>query len=79
VRQEPFDRGDDPEREELVRLAERPIRNLGLSVPTLCFELRREALRRNALRTAPLAGLKAWEMERILKEREIEKDRKRCT
>ena len=26
---EPFDRGDDPEREELVRLAERAIRDLG--------------------------------------------------
>ena len=29
MRREPFDRGDDPEREELVRLAERAIRDLG--------------------------------------------------
>jgi len=44
VRQEPFDRDDDPEREELVRLAERATRDLGLSVPKLCFELRCEVL-----------------------------------
>ena len=72
MRQEPFDRGDDPEREDLVRRAERAIRDLGLSVPTLCFELRREVLRRKALKTAVLAGLHSWEMERILKERERE-------
>jgi hypothetical protein len=78
VRQEPFDRDDDPEREELVRLAEQAIRDLGLSVLRLCFELRLEVLRRKAIRTAALAGLQSWEMERILKEREKVKDRKRC-
>jgi hypothetical protein len=78
MRQEPFDRGDDPEREDLVRLAERAIRDLGISVPKLCFELRREVLRRKSLRTAALAGLPTQEMERILKEREEEKGRKRC-
>jgi hypothetical protein len=78
VRREPFDRGDDPGCEELVRLTERAIRNLGISVPKLCFELRREVLRRNALRSAALAGLQPQEMERILKEREIEKGLKRC-
>jgi hypothetical protein len=50
----------------------------GISVPKLCFELRREVLRRNALRTAALTGLQSWEMERILKEREKERDRKGC-
>jgi hypothetical protein len=75
VRQEPFDRGDDPEREELVRLAEQATRDLGISVPKLCFELRGEVLRRKALRTAALADLKAREMERILMEQENEKDR----
>jgi hypothetical protein len=79
VRQEPFDRGDDPEREELVRLAERTTRDLGLSVPKLCFELRREVLRRNALRTAELAGIPTQEMERIQKKRDNEQDRKQCT
>jgi hypothetical protein len=78
VRQESFDRGDDPEREELVRLAERAIRDLGLSVPKLCFELRREVLRRKALRSTALAGLQPQEMERRLKERDREKGRKRC-
>jgi predicted HTH domain antitoxin len=78
VRQEPFDCDDDPEREELVRLAERATRDLGLSVPKLCFELRRVVLRRKARRTAELAGLPTQEMERILKEREIEKGLKRC-
>jgi hypothetical protein len=29
VRQESFDRGNDPEREDLVRLAERTTRDLG--------------------------------------------------
>ena len=56
VRQEPFDRSDDPERDHLVRLAERATRDLGLSVPKLCFELRREVMRRKALRTAARAG-----------------------
>jgi hypothetical protein len=79
VRQELFDRGDDPEREDLVRLAEQTTRDLGLSVSKLCFELRREVLRRKALRIAALAGLQPREMERILKEREKEKGRKRCT
>jgi hypothetical protein len=51
----------------------------GISVPKLSFELRREALRRKALRSAVLAGLQPQEMERILKEREKEKGRKRCT
>jgi hypothetical protein len=78
VRQEPFDCGDDPEREELVRLAERAFRALGLSVPKLCFELRREVLRRKALRTASLAGLPTQELERIVNEREKEKGHKRC-
>jgi hypothetical protein len=78
MRQEPFDRGDDPEREDLVRRAERAIRDLGLSVPKLCFELRREVLRRKALRTASLAGLPTQELERILNEREKEKGHKRC-
>jgi hypothetical protein len=78
VRQERFDRGDDPEREELLRLAEQAIRDLGLSVPKLCFELRREVLRRKSLRTAELAGLPTQEMERIQKKREKEKGRKRC-
>ncbi len=49
MRREPLDRGDDPEREELVRLTERAIRDLGISVPKLCFELRREVMRRKAL------------------------------
>jgi hypothetical protein len=47
--------------------------------PKLRFELRREVLRRKALRTAALAGLQPQEMEQILKEREKEKGRKRCT
>jgi hypothetical protein len=76
VRQESFDCSD--EREDLVRRAERAIRDLGLSVPKLCFELRREVLRRKALRSAALAGLQPREMERILKEREKEKGHKRC-
>ena len=59
MRQERFDRGDDPGHEELVRLAERATRDLGLSVPKLCFELRREVMRRKALRTAALAGLQS--------------------
>jgi len=62
-----------------VRLAERASRDLGISVPKLCFGLRREVLRRKALRTAALAGLQPQEMERILKERENEKGLKRCT
>ena len=57
MRQEPFDRSDDPERDHLVRLAERATRDLGFSVPKLCFELRSEVLRRKVLRTAALAGL----------------------
>jgi hypothetical protein len=78
MRQELFDRGDDPEREDLVRRAERAIRDLGLSVPKLCFELRREVLRRKALKTASLAGLPTQELERIVNEREKEKGHKRC-
>jgi hypothetical protein len=62
VRQEPFDRDNDPEREELVRLAEQATLDLGLSVPKLSFELRGEVLRRKALRTAALAGLQPQEM-----------------
>jgi len=61
-----------------VHLAGQATCDLGLSVPKLCFELRREVLRRKALRTAALAGLQPREMERILKEWEKEKDRKRC-
>ena len=78
MRQELIDHDDDPKREELVRLAERATRDLGLSVPKLCFELRREVMRRMALRTAALARLQSWEMERSMKEREKEKGRKRC-
>jgi hypothetical protein len=78
VRQELIDRDDDPKRVELVRLAEQATRDLGLWVPKLCLELRREVLRRKARRTAALAGLPTQEMERILKEREIEKGLKRC-
>jgi hypothetical protein len=73
-----IDRSGDPGSEELVRLAEQATRDLGLWVPKLYFELRREVLRRKALRTAALAGLPTQEMERILKEREIEKGLKRC-
>jgi hypothetical protein len=50
----------------------------GISVPKLCFELRREALRRKGLRSAVLAGLQPQEMERIQKKRDKEKGRKRC-
>lgn len=79
MKKEPFDRSNDPELEELVRLAEHASRNLGLSVTMLRFGLRREVLRRKSLRTAALAGLRSLEMKRILTERENEKDRKRCT
>jgi hypothetical protein len=78
VRQELIDRDEDPKRVELVRLAEQATRDLGLWVPKLCFELRREVLRRKALRTASLAGLPTQELERILNERDKEKGHKRC-
>jgi hypothetical protein len=50
----------------------------GISVPKLCFELRREVMRWKALRSAALAGLPTQEMERIQKKRDKENGRKRC-